>query len=283
MTDQLEEEVYGAAKIEGGVEFAILEVYRRVGYVQKHGARGGGVPYTFASESALLAAIRPEMVAAGLTMRVHHIHDVRHETVQTTTGKDVNRVTLSATIRFAHPRSETSVDVESVGEGADSADKATAKALTSAYKYALRETFAIETGDDPDDQHQAATPPKSPPRATRTNEKRGAPPKTTDEAATAARAIRKAEERGVFYAELKARGVAASDTMLVHALVDADCGARPHIKGRADGCHALREIVEAKIKSGASEADAWSGLTAQLKLMTDDSISKIKSRIRPDA
>jgi hypothetical protein len=42
-------------------------------------------------------------------------------------------------------------------------DKATAKAMTGAYKYALRQTFCIETGDDPDkdpsvDQERASKP-----------------------------------------------------------------------------------------------------------------------------
>ena len=37
----------------------------------------------------------------------------------------------------------------SSGEGSDTGDKASNKALTGAYKYALRQTFCIETGDDP--------------------------------------------------------------------------------------------------------------------------------------
>lgn len=38
----------------------------------------------------------------------------------------------------------------SVGEGADSQDKASGKALTYSYKYLLLRTFAIPTGEDPD-------------------------------------------------------------------------------------------------------------------------------------
>ena len=37
-----------------------------------------------------------------------------------------------------------------IGEGSDMGDKACNKAMTAAYKYALRETFMISTGDDPD-------------------------------------------------------------------------------------------------------------------------------------
>ena len=43
-----------------------------------------------------------------------------------------------------------SITIESVGEGADSQDKASGKAMTYCYKYALLRTFAIPTGEDPD-------------------------------------------------------------------------------------------------------------------------------------
>ena len=41
--------------------------------------------------------------------------------------------------------------VKVLGDGADTGDKASYKAMTGAMKYALRQTFVIETGDDPDD------------------------------------------------------------------------------------------------------------------------------------
>lgn len=40
--------------------------------------------------------------------------------------------------------------ITSIGEGADTQDKASGKALTYAYKYLLLRTFAIPTGEDPD-------------------------------------------------------------------------------------------------------------------------------------
>jgi hypothetical protein len=42
------------------------------------------------------------------------------------------------------------ITIESIGSGIDSQDKATGKALTYAYKYALLRLFAIPTGEDPD-------------------------------------------------------------------------------------------------------------------------------------
>lgn len=43
-----------------------------------------------------------------------------------------------------------SIIIASCGDGADTQDKGSGKAMTYAYKYALLRTFAIPTGEDPD-------------------------------------------------------------------------------------------------------------------------------------
>ena len=53
--------------------------------------------------------------------------------------------------RYTHAASGTFFDAAVIGSGADAGDKAFLKAMTSALKYALRQPFLIETGDDPDD------------------------------------------------------------------------------------------------------------------------------------
>lgn len=131
------------------IEQALAAIYGAVGYVQKE--RKQGLNYSFASESALIEALRPAMVAAGVTVRVVGLSDVAHEAI--TVGKSesvMQRTTLVATVRFAHAPSATHVDVVAAGEGMDSGDKSSNKAMTCALKYALRQTFLIETGDDPD-------------------------------------------------------------------------------------------------------------------------------------
>lgn len=45
---------------------------------------------------------------------------------------------------------EDHIAVTSCGDGADTQDKGSGKAMTYAYKYALLRTFAIPTGEDPD-------------------------------------------------------------------------------------------------------------------------------------
>lgn len=133
------------------IEQAILEVYGKVGYVQKQGRmQGGGASYTYAGERDLIEALRPAMVAAGITMRVKKITKRKRGTYTTSKGSVMNTTYLEGIVRFTHAPSGTHAKCEAVGEGADSGDKSASKASTSMFKYALRQTFLIETGDDPD-------------------------------------------------------------------------------------------------------------------------------------
>ena len=59
----------------------------------------------------------------------------------------MQRVVLVQSWRVAHTSGQW-MTIEVAGEGADSMDKATPKALTNARKYMLRLLFCIPTGDD---------------------------------------------------------------------------------------------------------------------------------------
>lgn len=137
----------------GDINTAIAAVYREVGYVQKK--RSAGLNYSYAGEAALIEAIRPAMVENGIFAAVTRIDGLEHESFVSKSGTAMNRVMLVATVRFTHGPTATSIDVQAVGEGTDSGDKAAFKASTGAYKYALRQTFCIETGDDPDSTSSA--------------------------------------------------------------------------------------------------------------------------------
>ncbi len=127
---------------------AINAVMEEVGYVKK--SRSAGVNYSFAGESALIAAIRPAMVEHGIYMHVLKIESVSRENSVTKSGTQMTNTLISAIIRFTHAQSGTSIDSASTGEGFDAGDKGANKAMTGLYKYAMRQTFCIETGDDPD-------------------------------------------------------------------------------------------------------------------------------------
>lgn len=128
---------------------AVSAIYGSInGYVQK--TKSDGLRYSFASEADLIAKLRPAMVEHDVSVHVHQYRNVERSVVTTVKGSSMNVCLLHATIRFMHATSGTFIDVEALGEGADSGDKAGNKAMTCAYKYALRQTFCIETGDDPD-------------------------------------------------------------------------------------------------------------------------------------
>ena len=130
------------------IHTAILAVMGEVGYVTK--SRTPNLTYSFAGEAALIAALRPAMVDHGIYMMVLQVAEIRRETYTTRSGTPMLNTFVNAVIRFTHAPSGTWIDVMATGEGSDTGDKSANKAMTGAYKYALRQTFCIETGDDPD-------------------------------------------------------------------------------------------------------------------------------------
>ena len=128
---------------------AILAVMAEVGYVQKESAPA--LKYTFASEAALIRALRPVMVKHGVYCYVLDLPSLTQEAFTTKHDTLMNRTTTHGVVRFVHALSETFIDAHASGEAMDAGDKSANKAATGLLKYALRQTFLIETGDDPDE------------------------------------------------------------------------------------------------------------------------------------
>jgi len=148
MTEQTQERYTAPSPPPKDAAAAIAWVYSQVGYVQK--VKSPQLSYTFASEAALIAALRPPMVAIDLIVFVSGIDDLRQDSFTTKSGAVMQRATVLGQVTFQHVLSQTTVIVRACGEGMDSGDKSVNKAMTGMLKYALRQTFLIETGDDPD-------------------------------------------------------------------------------------------------------------------------------------
>ena len=133
---------------EKNIYAALNKVMQEVGYVQKK--RTQGLNYSYAGEAALIEATRPHLVAQEIVVHPVSIQNVHLSDYTTRNGAVMNRAVVEVVYRFAHAPSESHIDVPVTGEGADVGDKSVNKALTGAYKYALRQTLLIETGDDPD-------------------------------------------------------------------------------------------------------------------------------------
>lgn len=127
---------------------AIIAVMSEIGYVQKQA--GGKLGYSYAGEAALIKALRPSMIAHNVYCFVADVLSVERGTFTTKNGTVMNRTLSHGIVRFIHAPSDTHIDVHATGEGMDPGDKSANKAATGMLKYALRQTFLIETGDDPD-------------------------------------------------------------------------------------------------------------------------------------
>jgi hypothetical protein len=133
--------------MEKTIHEAINAVMNEVGYVKK--SKAANLNYSFAGEAALISAIRPSIVEHGIYMSVDSISDIRREAYTTAKGTAMVNTIIQAVVKFTHVSGD-SITVAAVGEGSDAGDKSANKAMTGLYKYALRQTFCIETGDDPD-------------------------------------------------------------------------------------------------------------------------------------
>lgn len=129
---------------------AMLAIMGEVSYIQKE--RSKDVKYTLKTENAVIQAIRPAMLKHGVYMYPVGVKDVAHSQFEAGQYKNIwNRIVAVHVYRFVHAESETHIDVEVFGDGADTGDKAGNKSMTTSKKYALLEAFLLETGDDPDE------------------------------------------------------------------------------------------------------------------------------------
>jgi hypothetical protein len=146
---------------------ALARIYADGGrYVQKTGTMQGPARYSYAKEGDFIAVLRPLMEAHGVTVRPVAMQVLANEAFERKNGGTAYRVVVLATYELLHASGDKAA-VQAIGEGQDSGDKAFNKAMTGAMKYALRQTFCVETGDDPDDtpsheQERAARPQPAP-------------------------------------------------------------------------------------------------------------------------
>jgi len=141
---------------------AIAEVTRRVPHIAKDRRASQGGSYAYRGIDDVLEALHPLLGDVGLVIMPGRAVREVWETRATSSGGTLNVARLLVRYRFIGPDgSRTSAEVW--GEGADSGDKATQKAMSQAYKSLCLQTFSIPTeasaADDPDATNPAAAPP----------------------------------------------------------------------------------------------------------------------------
>ena len=120
----------------------LLDIMDAVRYVQKDGkVEFGSTRYKYASESKITAVIREQLIKQKVVIFP----------VKTEYTKVGNLTHIHAEYKIVNAEDPEDYEiVPAEGDGADSQDKGSSKAQTNAYKYMLLRTFAIPTGDDPD-------------------------------------------------------------------------------------------------------------------------------------
>lgn len=122
----------------------VLSVMGDVDYIQKGTNKVNGM-YRFVSHDQVTAKLHPYFVKHGIVV----IPDVK------SIIQDGNRTSMHITVDFVNADNPTErITINSHGQGIDTGDKGIGKAYSYAYKYALLKTFALETGDDPDNDAQ---------------------------------------------------------------------------------------------------------------------------------
>ena len=154
-----------------------IQVMQECSHITKTGVNSFH-KYKYATSSDVMqkvnAALTKYGIASFVTPNLISLQDVT-----TAKGNTEHLATVEVVVTLVDKDSGESASLKGLGNGQDSGDKAVAKALTSAMKYAYMMSLAISTGDDPEadqrtDEHtyvadeneevnqQAPTPPMQP-------------------------------------------------------------------------------------------------------------------------
>lgn len=128
----------------------LLNIMAELTYLQK-GSKKVNNQYTFISHDQVSAAVHPMLVKHGVLI------------VPTVTKwqQDGNRTTVELELHiFSADNMQDRFTVSFIGFGIDAGDKGPGKAISYAYKYGLLKLFCLETGDDPDNDANAAYEPE---------------------------------------------------------------------------------------------------------------------------
>lgn len=124
----------------------MLEVMKSIERLQKDTPveYNGRKQYSAMSEEKVTSTVRAKFIEQGLIMYPFEQEISKDGSITTTNTK-------YRLVNVDNP--EESIVIASSGQGADTQDKGSGKAMTYSFKYALLRTFAIPTGEDPDKIH----------------------------------------------------------------------------------------------------------------------------------
>lgn len=130
---------------EKGLYKKILNVMVKVQSLEKDGlvdytAHGKTTKYKYLSAEKVVAEVRKAMIGEGLILLPVQVSHVKQENV----------TTVEVMYDIVDVDTGQSHRIESIGQGSDSQDKGSNRALTGSLKYAILTTYLIPKLDDPD-------------------------------------------------------------------------------------------------------------------------------------
>lgn len=138
------------------VQQAMITVMKAVGAVRKDG-RNKHQGFNFRGIDAVVNAVSPALQKAGVVV-TPELQNYERRTMQTNKGNAMNSVDVIVRYTFTGPAGDT-ISATVPGEAFDSGDKATAKAMSVAFRTALLQALALPTDEpDPDEEVHYAVP-----------------------------------------------------------------------------------------------------------------------------
>lgn len=131
----------------------LLAVMGEVGYIQKQGKTDSGPKFSYVRHDDVVATLRPALIKHGIAFLAStEEKSIGCEQVGVTkSGAARYKTTLVLTLTFVNvDNPEDQYSVSFPGEGVDTDDKGSGKALSYALKNGLLKMFMIEAGDDAD-------------------------------------------------------------------------------------------------------------------------------------
>jgi hypothetical protein len=122
---------------------AIMKVMEEIGVIGKT-RKNPQQGYSFRGIDDVLNNLQPALIRAKVFV-VPRMMEVHREEKPTKQGGVLNYTTVKAEFDFCSAEDGSKVTASTYGEGMDSSDKSTNKAMSAALKYAIIQTFAIPT------------------------------------------------------------------------------------------------------------------------------------------
>lgn len=118
----------------------------------------GSNKYKAVGEASVLNAVKPLLKKHGIVLFPVKIeHEERIDVFNTSKGETTRPMTqIIATYKIVDIETGESELLQSIGNGVDTQDKASGKAMTYAYKALIQKTFMLFSGEDTDNEHSDA-------------------------------------------------------------------------------------------------------------------------------